>query len=191
MQWCNEMGLPWNVVVVTGVPGVGKTTLCRRVSEDLGYNYVNYGDLMLDIAKSKDLASTDSEMFSLDINTQQIIWKGAALKIKDMDRVLVDLHGVDQSSIGYILSLPIEIISPDIIVVIESSKDNILGRRHKDTKKRIIDTIKSLNEHMNMLRTSMAVCSAILGCNLIVFENDDFEDCFKELKNLLGTGSIL
>ena len=185
------MDLPWNVVVVTGVPGVGKTTLCRRVSEDLGYNYVNYGDLMLDIAKSKDLASTDSEMFSLDIDTQQIIWKGAALKIKDMDRVLVDLHGVDQSSIGYILSLPIEIMSPDIIVVIESSKDNILGRRRKDTKERIIDTIKSLNEHMNMLRTSMAVCSALLGCNLIVLENDDFEDCFKELKNLLGTGSIL
>ena len=185
------MDLPWNVVVVTGVPGVGKTTLCRRVSEDLGYNYVNYGDLMLNIAKSKDLASTDSEMFSLDIDTQQIIWKGAALKIKDMGRVLVDLHGVDQSSIGYILSLPIEIISPDIIVVIESSKDNILGRRRKDTKERIIDTIKSLNEHLNMLRTSMAVCSALLGCNLIVLENDDFEDCFAKLKNLLGTGSIL
>ena len=185
------MNLPWNVVVVTGVPGVGKTTLCRRVSEDLGYNYVNYGDLMLDIAKSKDLASTDYEMFSLDIDTQQIIWKGAALKIKDMDRVLVDLHGIDQSSIGYILSLPIEIISPDIIVVIESSKDNILGRRRKDTKERIIDTIKSLNEHMSMLRTSMAVCSALLGCNLIVLKNDDFEDCFGKLKNLLGNGSIL
>ena len=185
------MELPWNVVVVTGVPGVGKTTLCRRVSEDVGYNYINYGDLMLDIAKSKDLASTDFEMFSLDIDTQQEIWEGAALKIKDMDRVLVDLHGVDQSSIGYILSLPIEIISPDIIVVIESSKDNILQRRHKDTKERITDTIKSLKEHINILRTSMAICSAILGCNLIVLENDDFEDCFTKLKDILGTGSVL
>ena len=185
------MNLPWNVVVVTGVPGVGKTTLCRRVSDYLGYNYINYGDLMLEIARSKDLASTDSEMFNLDIDTQQIIWKGAALKIKDMDHVLVDLHGVDQSPIGYILSLPIEIISPDIIVVIESSKDNILQRRHKDTKERIIDTINSLTEHMIMLRISMAVCSAILGCNLAVLENDDFEDCLTKLKNLLGTGGVL
>ncbi|MEN6293287.1 MAG: AAA family ATPase, partial [Methanobacterium sp.] len=112
------MELPWNVVVVTGVPGVGKTTLCRRVSEDLGYKYINYGDLMLGIAQSRDLASTDFEMFSLDIDTQQEIWEGAALKIKDMGRVLVDLHGVDQSPSGYIISLPIEIISPDIIVVI-------------------------------------------------------------------------
>ena len=185
------MELPWDVVAVTGVPGVGKTTLCRRVSNDLGYNYVNYGDLMLDIAKSRDLASTDFEMFNLDIDTQQEIWEGAALKIKEMSRVIVDLHGVDQSPIGYILSLPVEIISPDIIVIIESSKDNILRRRHKDAKERIIDTIKSLNEHMSILRTSMASCSAILGCNLIILNNDDFEDCFAKLKNLLGTGSVL
>jgi adenylate kinase len=184
------MELPWNVVVVTGVPGVGKTTLCRRVSNDLGYNYVNYGDLMLDIAISKGLASTDLEMFSLDIDTQHKIWKGAALKIKDMNRVIVDLHGIDQSPVGYILSLPIEIISPDIIVVIESSMDSILQRRHKDTKERIIDTIKSLKEHMGILRTAMASCSAILGCNLIILENDDFEDCLSKMRDLLGAGSV-
>ena len=184
------MELPWNVVVVTGVPGVGKTTLCRRVSKDLGYNYINYGDLMLDVAKSKDLASTDHEMFSLDIDTQYEIWKGAALKIKDMDNVLVDLHGIDQSSIGYIISLPIEIVNPDIIVIIESSRDNILQRRHKDTKERLIDTIKSLTEHMGFLRIAMAVCSVIGDCNLIILKNDDFEDCLAKMRNLLGTGSV-
>lgn len=183
------MELPWNVAVVTGVPGVGKTTLCRRVSKDLGYNYVNYGDLMLDVAKSKDLASTDREMFSLDIDTQHEIWRDAALKIKDIKSVLVDLHGIDQSKLGYIVSLPIEIINPDIIVIIESSKDNILQRRHEDTKERIIDTIKSLKEHMNFLRITMAVCSAISGCNLLILNNDDFEDCLAKMKNLLGTGT--
>ena len=180
------MELPWNTVVVTGVPGVGKTSLCRIVSDDLGYNYVNYGDLMLSVAESRGLASTDSEMFSLDIEIQYTIWKDAALKIKDMNRVLVDLHGVDQSSIGYILSLPVEIIKPDIIVLVESSKDNILGRRKKDTKERIIDTVKSLKEHMDILRITMATCSAILGCNLIIFQNDDFEICLENMKNVLG-----
>lgn len=184
------MELPYDVVVVTGVPGVGKTTLCRRVSEDLGYNYINYGDLMLDIAKSMGLASTDLELFSLDIDTQQKIWNTAALKIKDMNKVLVDLHGIDQSPIGYILSLPIEVIFPDIIVIIESSKDNILQRRHKDTKERIIDTIKSLEEHIIILRTSMASCSAILGCNFIILKNDDFKECLAKMNDLLGTGNI-
>lgn len=181
------MELPWNIVVVTGVPGVGKTTLCRRVSKDLNYNYVNYGDLMLSIAKSRDLASTDLQMFNLDIEIQHEIWKSAALEIKDMKDVFVDLHGVDQSSIGYIISLPIEIIKPDIILVIESSKDKIFKQRDKDAKKRIIDTIESLNEHMDILRNTMASCSAILGCNLAVLNNDDFEECLIQMKNILST----
>jgi adenylate kinase len=180
------MELPWNMVVVTGVPGVGKTTLCRSVSKNLNYNYVNYGDLMLEITKSRDLASTDLEMFSLDIEIQHEIWKTAALKIKDLKDVLVDLHGVDQSSIGYIISLPIEIIKPDIILVIESSKDKIFRQRDKDSKKRIIDTIGSLKEHMDILRNTMASCSVILGCNLAVLKNDDFEECLIQMKNILS-----
>ncbi|MGB9937273.1 MAG: adenylate kinase [Methanobacterium sp.] len=180
------MELPWNTVVVTGVPGVGKTSLCRKVSEELGYNYINYGDLMLSIAESMDLASTDNEMFSLDIGVQYKIWKNAALKIKDMERVLVDLHGVDQSFIGYIISLPVEIIKPNIIVIIEAKKENIILRRNKDTKERIIDTYKSLNEHMEILKITMAACSAILGCNLAVLENNDFQKCLNDLRNILS-----
>ncbi len=184
------MELPWNMVVVTGVPGVGKTTLCRNVSKDLKYKYVNYGDLMLSIANSRDLASTDFEMFSLDMEIQHEIWKSAALEIKDMKDVLVDLHGVDQSSIGYIISLPIEIIKPDIIIVIESSKDKIFRQRDKDTKKRINDTIESLKEHMDILRNTMASCSAILGCNFAILANDNFEECLIQMKNILSTRSI-
>lgn len=180
------MELPWNTVVVTGVPGVGKTSLCRIVSDDLGYNYINYGDLMLSIAGSRGLASTDLQMFSLNIDMQYSIWKDAALKIKDMDRVLVDLHGVDQSSIGYIVSLPVEIIEPDVIVLIESSKDNILQRRSKDSKERIIDTARSLKEHIDILRVTMTACSAIIGCNLKILKNDDFHACLEDMKNILG-----
>lgn len=180
------MELPWNMVVVTGVPGVGKTTLCRSVSKELNYNYVNYGDLMLEIAKSRDLASTDLQMFSLDLEIQHEIWKSAALKIKDMEGVIVDLHGVDQSSIGYIISLPIEIIKPDIILIIESSKDKIFRQRNKDTKKRINDTIESLKEHMDILRNTMVSCSAILGCNFAILKNDNFEECLIQMKNILS-----
>ena len=180
------MDLPWNTVVVTGVPGIGKTSLCRIVSKNLGYNYVNYGDLMLSIAESRGLASTDSQLFSLDMEVQYKIWNDAALKIKDMNRVLVDIHGVDQSSIGYIVSLPVEIIKPDIIVLIESLKENILLRRKKDSKKRIIDTVKSLKEHMDILRITLASCSAILGCYLIIFNNDDFEACLENMEKVLG-----
>ena len=175
---------PWNVVVVTGVPGVGKTSICRRICEELGYNYVNYGDLMLEIARSRDLASTDHEMFNLPMEIQHGIWKTAALKIKDLNDVIIDLHGVDQSEIGYIISLPVEIIYPDIIVVIEASEDKILFRRHEDPKERITDTIGSLKEHKWFLRTAMAICSVIFGCNMALLKNDNFEDCLIQMRNI-------
>ncbi|MBI5681339.1 MAG: AAA family ATPase [Methanobacterium sp.] len=183
------MELPYNVVIVTGVPGVGKTTICRRISGTLGYEYVNYGDLMLSIAKSRDLASTDIEMFSLDMETQHEIWKSTALKIKEKKNVLVDLHGVDQSLIGYIISLPVEIIKPDIIFVIESLEDKILKQRNKDTKIRIVDNIKSLKEHMGILRNTMAICSVLFACNLVIMKNDDLEECLNKMENILNNSN--
>ncbi len=178
----------WNLAAVVGVPGVGKTSLCRRASESLGYNYVNYGELMLGLASEKDLAYNLPELFKLDINIQHEIWRAAALKIKDKCNVLVDLHGIDHSELGYILSLPIEILKPDIIVVIESSYDNILLRRQKDIleKQRIIESFKVFNEHKNILRIAMAVCSVILGCNLLILNNNEFDDSLSRLKEVLN-----
>lgn len=176
---------------MVGVPGVGKTSLCRKVSGILGCNYANYGDLMLKIAQNKRLASTDPEMFSLDMDVQHEIWKTTALKIKDMSNVLVDLHGMDPSKIGYILSLPLDILSPDIIVIIEASYQNIIKRRHGDkSKQRIIEDMESVKEHMEILKTSMAVCSALVGCNFLVLKNDIFDECVEKMTSLLSKGYI-
>jgi len=87
---------------------------------------------MLDVAMSKKLASNQDEIFKLDLEVQQSIWEDAAYRVKEMKvtsgKILLDLHGVDLSEIGYIISLPIEIITPDLIIIIESSYENIIKR---------------------------------------------------------------
>jgi adenylate kinase len=177
----------WNITAVVGVPGVGKTSLCRRVAKELGCTHVNYGELMLEVAMQEGIASTDSEMFSLDIDVQHHIWRAAAEKISGMRNVIVDLHGVDQSQLGYLLSLPIETIFPEIIVIIESSCSNIMKRRRSDSSKtRITEDVESLKAHMKFLRGSMAACSVILGCTLAVLQNNSFDDCLRELVDILG-----
>ena len=180
----------WNIAALVGVPGVGKTSLCRSAAGALGYRHVNYGELMLDAAMSIDLASTQDEMFKLDLEVQQSIWKAAAKEVLEMKKkstnILLDLHGLDRSDIGYIISLPIEIISPDIIIVVESSYENITMRRYSDEfRDRCLEDMKSVTEQMEMLRMSMMACSIICGSYLKVLVNDNFERCLNELKDVL------
>ena len=56
----------WNIAALVGVPGVGKTSLCRSAARALGFRHVNYGELMLEVAMSRDLASNQEEMFKLE-----------------------------------------------------------------------------------------------------------------------------
>jgi adenylate kinase len=177
----------WNITAVVGVPGVGKTSLCRQVAEEIGCNYINYGDLMLEIAVDQNLAHSDQEMFALDMDVQYHIWEEAAHKIRDQDHMLVDLHGLDQSPEGYLISLPLEIISPSCIVIVESSLENIMFRRKKDVyKERIKDDFRSLSDHMQMLRTSMIVCSVFLGSTVYILNNENLKQSKIEMVNLLN-----
>ncbi|MDP2837338.1 MAG: AAA family ATPase [Methanobacteriaceae archaeon] len=179
--------ISWNMVAVVGVPGVGKTSLCKSAVKSLGCNYINYGDLMLEIARDKNLAKTDKEMFTLDMELQYNIWKETAHKINETKHVLVDLHGLDQSPEGYLFSLPLEIICPSTIIIIEASPENILFRRRNDfLKDRINDDFRSLTEHMKMLRISMSISSVILGNTVYLLQNDEINKSKKELINLLS-----
>ena len=188
--WLTSKMVDWNIAALVGVPGVGKTSLSRSAARALGYSYVNYGELMLEVAMSSNLASNQEEMFKLESDVQHSIWKGAAIKIEKMKnfsmKILIDLHGVDQSDIGYIISLPIEIISPELIVVVESSYEDIIMRRHSDESRiRSIENMKSVKEHMEILRVTMLAYSVIYGSYITFLDNYDFEKSLKELKEIL------
>jgi len=181
----------WNITALVGVPGVGKTSLGVNATRQIGLKYVNYGELMLEVATSNDLASSQDEMFDLELEVQEFIWQQAASKVKSMaesQHILVDLHGLDTSDHGYIQSLPIETICPDLIVVVEASYENILLRRIGDkTRNRPIVDLKTFKEQVQLLRMSMMSASVLCGAFLKILYNDDFDSCLDDLVNLLST----
>ncbi|MBU4535046.1 MAG: AAA family ATPase [Euryarchaeota archaeon] len=179
--------LSWNIAAIVGVPGVGKTSLCHVVAREIGCEHLNYGDLMLEIAREKNIAHSKTEMFAQDMTVQYHIWKAAANEITQHQQVLVDLHGLDQSPEGYIISMPLEIISPDLIVILDSSPEKIFHRRQKDrSKERIKDDFKSLVSHQKMLKISMTICSVFSGSLVYHLENNDFDSSKRNLIDLLS-----
>ena len=178
--------LLWNRAAVVGVPGVGKTSLCKAISKELGYHYINCGELMLKTAIERDLAHTLEDMLQLNTELQYRIWKSAALSIQNAENVLIDLHGVDITREGYLISLPFEIIPPEIIIIIETSYDEIFQRRTRDRgKKRVLEDYETVKEHLSLLKYSMAAISTILGSNLVVLKNDELQTCLEHLKGVL------
>lgn len=180
------MGL-WNLAAVVGVPGAGKTTLSKQAAASTGYQYVNYGELMLGIARKKEpLSTTLEEMFQLPLDVQYQIWVEAANSITRREDVLIDLHGLDRSKQGYLISLPLEILTPQIIILVESTYNNIINRRFRDKdRKRPLTSFRYLKEEMELLRSVVTAYSAMLGSYFMVLKNDDFSKSLEVLKNYL------
>ena len=176
----------WNLATVVGVPGTGKTSLSRQAAASTGYQYVNFGELMLDFARKKEPVSTQEEMFQLPLDVQFKIWGAAANSIKDKENVLLDLHGLDRSEQGYLISLPLEILTPQIIILVESTYYDIINRRVRDRhRKRPLISFKCLKEEMELLRSIITVTSTMKGSYFVILKNDVFDESLRVLKKYL------
>ena len=68
-----------SIVIVTGVPGVGKSTV-MGAAEEYGYNIVNFGTTMFEEAQKEGVSSRD-DMRKLAVEDQQRLQKQAGEKI--------------------------------------------------------------------------------------------------------------
>ena len=50
------------IIVVTGIPGVGKTTVMENAAEGLDIKFITFGTVMIDLAKELGFVKEDPEM---------------------------------------------------------------------------------------------------------------------------------
>lgn len=183
-------------VVITGVPGTGKTTVLNKAIE-IGnlkekYKVVNYGDLMVEEAKSKNLVKNRDEMRKLDPEIQKEIQKNAAKKIGKMKDVIVDTHASISTPKGYLPGLPewvLKEIMPDVIILVEADPKEISGRRSKDVSRiRDVEDVESIEEHQQMNRAIAMSYAALTGATVAIVKNNDgkLEEAAKKILKILS-----
>jgi len=179
-------------IVVTGIPGTGKTTVLNKAIEqaEKKYKVVNYGDVMLEEAKSKGLVKDRDEMRKLDPKIQKEIQKNAAKKIGKMENVIIDTHASILTPNGYLPGLPewvLKEIMPNTIVILEASPEEISRRRAKDaTRKRDAEDIEGIKEHQEMNRAIAMAYGVLTGATVKIIKNSDngVEEAAKNLAKL-------
>jgi len=170
------------VVMITGIPGVGKSTITRMAlkATKAKFRLINFGDLMFDVAVEKGLVKHRDEVRKLDPMTQKEIQLEVARRIVDISKsepVLIDTHATVRTPKGYLLGFPLEVIEtikPDFIVIIEATPSEILGRRLRDLKRdRDVETEDQIQRHQDLNRAA-AVAYAMHSDALIkVIENHE------------------
>jgi len=174
------------VIVVTGIPGVGKTTVMKKAAEGLDIKFVTFGTVMIDIAKEIGLVKDRDEMRKLSLEQQKDLQIKSAEKVASMGNVILDTHCTVKTPKGYMPGLPewvLKKLMPTAIVVVEADPEEIFNRRAKDlTRARDPDSVDQIAEHQFVNRSAAMAYAALTGATVkIVFNHDDLiEDAVKQ-----------
>ena len=71
------------LVVLTGIPGSGSTTLLNKALEEVDYVHLNYGDIMTEIAIEEKIVDDRDALRKLSPDVQKEIQEKAAKRIKE------------------------------------------------------------------------------------------------------------
>jgi adenylate kinase len=171
-------------VIITGVPGVGKTTVVNEALKKLKeagieYQSINFGSFMFEVAKTENIVKDRDQMRTLDRAVQKQLQQRAGQAIaKVSGNVLIDTHASVKTPKGYMAGLPewvLREIMPDIIVLVETDDDQILMRRLTDeTRARDKEGSRSIAEHQQFNRSIAAAYAMMTGCTIKMITNADF-----------------
>jgi adenylate kinase len=166
------------LIIVTGIPGVGKTTVMKKAAEGMNVQFVTFGTVMIDLALKMKLVTDRDEMRKLSLEQQRKLQIKTAEKIASMKNVIVDTHCTVKTPKGYMPGLPEWVITklkPTALVVVEADPQEIFNRRANDaTRTRDPDTIEQIAEHQQINRAAAMAYAALSGATVkIVFNHDN------------------
>lgn len=180
------------VVIITGVPGVGKSTVIDAAQKAKGYKVVVYGTEMFAVAKAKGLVKDRDEMRKLDPTVQREIQEAAAHAIANMGDVIVDTHCTIKTPRGFLPGIPEWVarsLKPKQLILVEATPKEIVGRRNNDpTRARDPDGEEDIAGHQSINRAAAMTIATLTGATVAVVYNHDgqVEQTRDQIVRILG-----
>ncbi len=130
------------IILITGVPGVGKTSIAEKISTKHNLPIINFGDVLFAKVRQEnfDIKHVDEMRIKLSRSRYKEMQILAAQEIiaKPGDKIITSHLSID-TPIGFMPGFPrqiVDIIHPDIIIIIESPVAEIKTRRESDISDR-------------------------------------------------------
>jgi len=173
------------VIVVTGIPGTGKTTVCNealKLAERTGkrIQIVNYGSIMVELSHDRGKSLHRDELRRSGVTFQRDLQAEAAKIISKKTGevegdLIVDTHMSIKTSNGYLAGLPfhvLQLLNPDLFVLVEAEPHEILSRRFKDkTRKRDKVLEDEIMEEFVFSRLMAVACAVLTGASVKIVKN--------------------
>ena len=173
------------LVIVTGIPGAGKSTVCKELlalasERGVKISVLNYGDVMMEILTRGGRELHRDDIRRMGMSVQKVVQAEAAAKLakeaeKTEGHVIIDTHMIVKTGFGYLPGLPkhvLEVLKPDLLVLIEASPEEIAERRPKDVdRRRDVRTLEELAEELAFSRMMASACSVFTGAPVAIIMN--------------------
>jgi adenylate kinase len=189
-----------NVVIVTGIPGVGKTTVINTavelVKEKSGKDVLmlNIGTEMFEVATKEGHVKDRDELRKLPTAIQRDVQRKAGEVIAKKAKkgmAIVDTHTLIQTNNGFLIGLPewvVTAIMPKTVVLVEADSEKIAGRRSGDeTRTRDAQAVTDIQIHQEMCRAAAVAVGTITGATVRIIKNREglVEEAASELAGTL------
>lgn len=188
---------PKRILIVVGIPGVGKTTVITKTEEILlksgsSTSVAVFGTVMLNEAKKIGVDKRD-EIRKLSISQQQELQNKASEHIRSIanEFIIVDTHLFVRTPSGFLPGIPQNVVQnlrPTNLVLITASPKEIHERRAVDqTRDRDILSLDEIQRELELSRAMISTISIISGAPFEIVNNSSggIEIAASQIANIL------
>jgi adenylate kinase len=155
------------VTLVSGVPGVGASTVCERARQRLDddHQLVNFHDAMLEQAVTLGMAERRADLSALTARETRRLQRRAGEYVADRSEVrdvLLNTYLAVETTDGYLTGLAADALDgvvPERFVLLEAAPETIVERR-RESDRTHDDSVREVRFQQELNRTATASFAA-------------------------------